>query len=284
MYKIIGADEREYGPITSDQLRQWIREGRANAQTKVLPEGATDWRTLSELLEFADVLAGAAPGPGVPPVVGAVDPEALAAEILARGYNVDIGNCIGRGWNLVKKDFWLLVGASFFVFLIMGGVGIVPIAGAIAGFIIDGALLGGLYLLFLKRIRGQPATTGEIFSGFSLAFVQLMLAQIVVALLSCLGFLLCILPGIYLMVAWLFTLPLVIDKKLDFWPAMELSRKVVTQHWWSMFGLLIVSGLINIVGVLACLVGVFVTVPIGLAALMYAYEDIFGTQRTTQAG
>jgi uncharacterized membrane protein len=166
----------------------------------------------------------------------------------------------------------------------MGGVGIVPIVGPIAGFFIDGALLGGLYLLFLKRIRGQPATIGDAFAGFSLAFVQLMLAQIVVALLSCLGFLLCILPGIYLMIAWVFALPLVIDKKLDFWPAMELSRKVTSRHWWLMFGLFIVAGLINIIGLLACIVGVFVTLPIGLAALMYAYEDIFGTQRTPQAG
>jgi hypothetical protein len=52
MYRIIGADGREYGPITADQLRQWIAEGRANAQTKVLPEGTTEWRTLGELPEF----------------------------------------------------------------------------------------------------------------------------------------------------------------------------------------------------------------------------------------
>jgi hypothetical protein len=39
MYKIIGADGKEYGPITADQLRAWIVEGRANAQTKVLMEG-----------------------------------------------------------------------------------------------------------------------------------------------------------------------------------------------------------------------------------------------------
>ncbi len=38
MYKIIGADGKEYGPVTSEQVRQWITEGRANAQTKVQPE------------------------------------------------------------------------------------------------------------------------------------------------------------------------------------------------------------------------------------------------------
>jgi len=56
MYKIIGADGKEYGPITVDQLKQWIAEGRANAQTKVLADGATEWKTLAEIPELASAL------------------------------------------------------------------------------------------------------------------------------------------------------------------------------------------------------------------------------------
>src|SRR5579862_859201 len=52
MYRIIGADEHEYGPATAEQLRQWIAEGKANADTKVRVEGATEWTKLSELPEF----------------------------------------------------------------------------------------------------------------------------------------------------------------------------------------------------------------------------------------
>jgi hypothetical protein len=59
MYKIIGADGKEYGPITAEQLRQWIAEGRAGSQTQVLPDGATQWTTVGQLPEFAT----AAPGP-----------------------------------------------------------------------------------------------------------------------------------------------------------------------------------------------------------------------------
>ena len=61
MYKIIGADGREYGPITADQLREWIAEGRANAQTRALAEGAAQWKPLTEYLEFAPYLAAARP-------------------------------------------------------------------------------------------------------------------------------------------------------------------------------------------------------------------------------
>jgi hypothetical protein len=65
MYKIIGADGKEYGPISADQLRAWIAESRANARTQVLPEGATEWKPLAEIPEFVQALAGTqAPAPG----------------------------------------------------------------------------------------------------------------------------------------------------------------------------------------------------------------------------
>jgi hypothetical protein len=67
MYRIIGADGREYGPISADQLRQWIAESRANAATRVLTEGATEWRALGTLPEFSLLFASAAPA-GVPVV------------------------------------------------------------------------------------------------------------------------------------------------------------------------------------------------------------------------
>jgi len=90
--------------------------------------------------------------------------------------------------------------------------------------------------------------------------------------------LLCIIPGIYLGVCWMFTLPLVIDKKMEFWPAMGLSRKMVNKHWWGIFGFLIVCCLINLGGILLCCVGAFFTAAIVFAALTLAYEDIFGSK------
>lgn len=69
MYRIIGADGREYGPVGGEQLRQWIAEGRINAQTRVWVEGGGEWRLLVEFAEFAPLLAGA---PGPAPVAGGV--------------------------------------------------------------------------------------------------------------------------------------------------------------------------------------------------------------------
>ena len=63
MYKIIGADGKEYGPVSAEQLRQWLTEGRVNQQTRVLAEGSTDWKALGEVAEL-----NAATPPAAPPL------------------------------------------------------------------------------------------------------------------------------------------------------------------------------------------------------------------------
>ena len=65
MYKLIGADQKEYGPVSADDVRAWIAEGRANGQTLARFEGGP-WKPLSTFPEFVSSL-GAAPQP-VPPV------------------------------------------------------------------------------------------------------------------------------------------------------------------------------------------------------------------------
>jgi hypothetical protein len=64
MYYLIGADQKEYGPVAADEVRAWIAEGRANGQTLARLEGGP-WKPLSTFPEFAATL-GAAPQP--PPV------------------------------------------------------------------------------------------------------------------------------------------------------------------------------------------------------------------------
>lgn len=64
MYKIIGGDQKEYGPVSFDQLVAWIRDNRANGQT-VVQKDAGPWVPLSSLPEFASILSG---GAAVPPL------------------------------------------------------------------------------------------------------------------------------------------------------------------------------------------------------------------------
>lgn len=66
MYRLVGADQKEYGPVTAEQVRQWITEGRANARTIAKSEEGP-WKLLSTFPEFAADLAQSSP-PTVPPL------------------------------------------------------------------------------------------------------------------------------------------------------------------------------------------------------------------------
>ena len=213
------------------------------------------------------------------------DAEALEREVLARDYVLGIRNCLRRGWALVRSDFWPVVGITALILALLSAVssvgqvshsaGNVHFDTSVLGILLGGPLLGGLYLYFLKKIRGEKVRVETAFSGFSHSLLHLILASFVTGVLTMLGFLCLILPGIFLCVSWFFTLPLVIDKRLDFWPAMRLSLRTICKHWWKFLAFLLVLVLFNVCGVLLCLVGVFITLPVSFAALMYAYEDIF---------
>jgi hypothetical protein len=202
--------------------------------------------------------------------------EAIATEYLSRGTHIDIGNALSRGWALVRDNMGVLIGATVLGWLITIGIAFVPILGWAVGIV----LIGGLDYMFIRRIRGETVQVGDVFAGFNIAFMQLALAGLIKAVLTSIGFLLCILPGVYLGVAYVFALPLIIDKKMEFWTAMEVSRRVVHRHWWSTFALVIVLAIVACLGALACIVGLFVSIPVASAALMFVYEDLFGPVRT----
>lgn len=67
MYRIQGADHKEYGPITADQLRQWIAERRLNHHSLACLDTDGVWKPLGQFAEFAaDLAAAGAPVPGIP--------------------------------------------------------------------------------------------------------------------------------------------------------------------------------------------------------------------------
>lgn len=75
MYKIIGGDQKEYGPVTFDQVLAWVRDNRANGQTLIQKEGGP-WLPLSALPEFASILAEQAAAAPVAPVASGSSPAA----------------------------------------------------------------------------------------------------------------------------------------------------------------------------------------------------------------
>src|SRR5262249_22899141 len=119
MYKIIGGDHKEYGPVRPDDLRRWIAESRLNAQSLVRAAGGTEWKPLAELPEFAEALGAKATTAQVPPPALPTPGTATsAAEIVARPTQLRIGFCLSRAWTLFESNFGLLFGACALYWLL----------------------------------------------------------------------------------------------------------------------------------------------------------------------
>jgi len=188
-------------------------------------------------------------------------------EICASGYRVDIGAWMSEGWQLAKGLLGPMIG-----FLLVVGV-IQSITFGLAGLVM-GPLMAGAFIVALRTLKGRPQPFGAFFHGFK-AFLPLFLYSLVAGLLIGLGSLL-IIPGIYLGVAWCWSTLLIVDRGMDFWPAMAASMKVVNKNFWGTLAWLLVSGLLGSAGALACGFGLLVTLPWAICMQVVAYKHIFG--------
>lgn len=78
MYKIIGADGREYGPVTIDQLQDWLAQRRISAKTQIQIAGGTEWKPADQIPELASFFAdrpASITGGGPPPLPSRVRPS-----------------------------------------------------------------------------------------------------------------------------------------------------------------------------------------------------------------
>lgn len=314
MFTILGADGKEYGPVTAAKIHEWINGGRANLSTKAKRVDEGVWKTLGEFAEFSAPSAAAAAPDAAPSAAastpsaapaqpaGPVDAKAYAAELIARAAPLDIFGCLGRSFDLWKANLLPLAGVTFVVFLATAVLGMVPILGAIVNIVLSGVFYGGLYYYYLGKMRGEPREFGDAFAGFSKAFGPLALASLLTVALSMaaacvlivpwvvglamtaqqgppnplliLGIFVCALPIVYLSVSWTFTFALVVDQGLGPWTAMEVSRRVVTRQWFRVFFTMLFGGILAMLGLIGLIIGVVFTIPLAIGALLYAYEDL----------
>jgi hypothetical protein len=68
MYRIMGSDQKEYGPVSAGQIRQWFAEGRVNRVTAARSESEAGWKPLGTLTEFTDLFPPAPALAASPPV------------------------------------------------------------------------------------------------------------------------------------------------------------------------------------------------------------------------
>lgn len=210
-------DGKPVGPVSEETLVQLLAQGVLGPGSLVWREGQANWQAIREVLPHLVVAPPAvppvappaeavsaipAPEPSVAPTALAMAPSGPAAEggsvrpfatptpvpphdgwlseeeLLATDYPVEIVESIRRGWATFFKNPGLLLGSSVVVWLLMIAASSVPLLGFLAQLAIYGPLLGGLWAIFLRVQRGQPAELGLAFGSFGPRFWQFVLAHL----------------------------------------------------------------------------------------------------------
>jgi uncharacterized membrane protein len=106
--------------------------------------------------------------------------------------------------------------------------------------------------------------------------LPIFVLNILVVIVVMLGMVALILPGIYLAISYAFAIPLLVDKRMGIWEAMETSRKAITHCWFRYFGLMLLSGLVIFAGALALGIGLIWTMPMAMLMFASVYHEMFG--------
>jgi uncharacterized membrane protein len=191
--------------------------------------------------------------------------------------SLPLSNYFKTGWGLFIQYPGGFVGFCLLYLLIQTVLHSIPYVGAVASFAVSTPLLMGNFIVSAKLLHRQTPEFRDFFTGFQY-FLPLLLLSLVAGVFIAIGTMLLVIPGLYLIIAYMFASYLVVDRGLDFWPAMELSRRTVHPRWFGYFSFALLVVLLNLAGAVALGVGLLVTIPLSFCAVTAAYADLFGFQ------
>lgn len=198
---------------------------------------------------------------------------------------ISVGDAVGYGWGA----YWKNVGPMLLIALVVFAINVVfsVIGGSIDSTFakvllqLASSLVGLLITLGWMRValeitRGVRPEVGDLFqaSGYG----PFIVASILFYIGAVIGFILLIVPGIIFIATFGFY-GFVIAERGDgvgIMESLQRSAEITRGHRWQLFGLAIVLFLINVVGVLACVVGLIFTMGITLIAWAYTYRTLSG--------
>jgi len=219
----------------------------------------------------------------------------IAVDTETTDYDFSIGVVLSEAWEKtsgIKGSFWA-AGAIFFVVVLIlatvvgGGSALLfgngeTGAGMLMPLIIQLVMMAvmypfmaGIVMLGIERSVDLPLSYKSVFGYFSYTLPLLGVA-VLMSILVAIGFILLIIPGIYLSLAYMFAVPLVVEKNLGIWEAMETSRKAVTSHWFKLFFLFLIMGILVMISAIPFGIGLIWTYPMMVVMLGILYRDIFG--------
>jgi len=185
--------------------------------------------------------------------------------------SLDIQRYLKEGWELFSPNAVNLIVVTLIFGVVHFAANLVPFA----GFLVTGPMTGGMFLVIMDIMEGRPFNAMRVFDGFK-NLVPLVLVGILTSIFTMIGFVLLIIPGFIVMGLYLFPYLFVVDEEMDFWQAMEASRKIGMDNLVQVALMAVVLAVLNLAGLLALGVGVLVTIPLSLCAVAKAYEDLNG--------
>jgi hypothetical protein len=182
---------------------------------------------------------------------------------------VDVSGWMTEAWELYKVHF-ALVCVSTLVAMLLG----VFTCGVLLG-----PLWAGLTLILLRLSRKQEPVPeiGDLFKGFDF-FLQSLLYVVVLFAAGCvLGFIPMIgrVAAMLLMPLVMFSMCLIVDQKMEFWPAIQASYEKAKDEYVSLLVLWLVASLISAAGAILCGVGAILTAPFSAIVAVVAYRHLF---------
>lgn len=218
-------------------------------------------------------------------------------------YAFSIGAIISEAWEKVKgsKGTFALGGLIYFGFLILVSLPfeisavfartavednnilvLIAFVKQIAVTLVTTPIMVGLIMLGMRRSANVPIRASSVLNYFG-SMGSLFVTMLLMYIMLIIGFLLLIIPGIYLSVAYYMAMPLVVEKGMGPWQALETSRKVVSKHWFKMFFFGIVMMLIMLISMLPLGIGLIWTLPLMMIAYGIIYRNMFGLRKETLA-
>lgn len=185
------------------------------------------------------------------------------------------------GWELFQK-YWMVLIAVMVISIVAenlpvwilgkGNMGI----GRLLSFLVTAFFTAGMVRVLLDAIEGKALTINTLFSQGAYYF-NMLGALFLYTIAVMVGFILLIVPGIYLSTRLLFVPFLVIDKNLNPVDALKESWKMTEHDFFHFFKLWLVFIGLAILGAILLLVGLLVTIPIAALAVAFVYRKLSST-------
>jgi len=139
--------------------------------------------------------------------------------------------------------------------------------------VVNSIIAMGIINICLKFVDGKKPNLKDII--FTKNLFNFILASIIRNIIIFAGFILFIIPGIIFSIKLQYSEYLIVDKKLDAVSSIKKSWEMTKGVKWNLFLFGVLLGLINILGVLALLLGLLITVPLSLIANTYVYRKLY---------